>query len=209
MTTMTTTTTTTTTSTGTRAASPNERQQCKTKEKKSVGEREQENIEIKKTNKKLETLAGREGGAVQTGPRQTVGAVQAEMAGNSIRISLVIAPKSLGKQHVLRHHRDSLGMDSTNVCVLKHANEICFGGFLEGSHGSGLETQLGAVLQNVVAQLAHQPTKRRLSQQQVCCCLQLANFPKSNSAWAEASLLSLASRGRGPLAGDARCLLSS
>lgn len=40
-------------------------------------------------------------------------------------------------------HRDTLGVDGSQVGVLEEGDEVGLGGLLEGHHGRGLEAQVG------------------------------------------------------------------
>ena len=45
--------------------------------------------------------------------------------------------------HILFHDSDTLGVDGAQVGVLKNANKVCFGGFLQGFESMGLESEAG------------------------------------------------------------------
>ena len=55
-------------------------------------------------------------------------------------------------------------MDGAEVGVLEEANEVGFGGFLEGEHGLGLEAQVALV---VLGDLAHQALEGQLSDEEL------------------------------------------
>ncbi len=51
-------------------------------------------------------------------------------------ISSSLATDTTGQLDVLGHDGDTLGMDRTQVCVLKKTNQECFGSFLKSKYSS-------------------------------------------------------------------------
>ncbi|KAJ6387834.1 hypothetical protein OIU77_026408 [Salix suchowensis] len=47
-----------------------------------------------------------------------------------------------GQLDILGHNGDPLGMNGTQVCVLKQPNKVCFRCLLKGRHRAALEPQV-------------------------------------------------------------------
>ena len=54
-----------------------------------------------------------------------------------------LSPNTTSQLDILGHDRHTLGVDGTQVGILKETNEVGLGGLLQGKHSGGLETQIG------------------------------------------------------------------
>ena len=88
-----------------------------------------------------------------------------------------------GELHVLRHDRDTLGVDGAQVGVFEEANEVGFGGFLEGEDRGGLESQVGL---EILGDFTDEALERELADQKFGGLLVLADFPERNGTRAVA-----------------------
>jgi len=79
-------------------------------------------------------------------------------------ISEPISTDSFGKLKVLGHDGDSLGMNSTQVGVLKERNQISFSSFLKGKNCLALEPDF---LLELSCDFSHQSLEGKLSDKQV------------------------------------------
>ena len=61
---------------------------------------------------------------------------------------------------ILRHDGNTLGVDGSQVGILKQANQVGLGSLLEGQDGRGLETQIGL---EILSNLTNQPLERQLA----------------------------------------------
>ena len=68
-----------------------------------------------------------------------------------------LAPDPPGELNVLGHNGDSLGMDGAQIGVLEQSNQISLTGFLESSHGGGLESQIGLKILGYFTNLGTKP----------------------------------------------------
>ena len=62
--------------------------------------------------------------------------------------SISISPDPLGQLHVFRHDGHPLGMDGTEVGVLKEPNNVGLHSLLESGEGGGLDAEGGGILQH-------------------------------------------------------------
>ena len=101
------------------------------------------------------------------------------------------------------HDGDALAVDGTQVDVLKEADQVCLGGLLEGSNGSGLEPQIDLAF---LGDLTDKTLEGQLADQQFGALLVTTDLAEGNGAWAEAMRL-LDAGGGGRLAGGLGCNL--
>ena len=74
-----------------------------------------------------------------------------------------LATDTAGQLNVLGHDGHTLGVDGAQVGVLKQANQVGLGSFLEGQDGSGLETQVGLEL---LGKFAHKPLNKGIQEKE-------------------------------------------
>ena len=65
---------------------------------------------------------------------------------------------------VLGHDGDPLGMDGSQVGVLKQTHQVSLSSFLEGEHSAGLESQVSL---EVLGNLTHKPLEGQLADEQL------------------------------------------
>jgi hypothetical protein len=85
--------------------------------------------------------------------------------------------------HVLGHDGHTLGMDGAEVGVLEETNHVGLGGFLEGEHGGGLETE---VVLELSGDLADEALEGELADEELSALLEATDFAESDSAGSEA-----------------------
>ena len=103
-----------------------------------------------------------------------------------------------GELHVLRHDRDTLGVDRAQVGVFEQANEVRFGRFLEREDRGGLESQ---VRLEVLRDFSDKALERELADQKFGGLLVLADLTERNGTRAVPVRLLDAAGRRGGLAG--------
>lgn len=103
------------------------------------------------------------------------------------------APSQL---NILGHDSHALRVDSAQIGVLKQADEIGFGGLLQGEDGGALKAQVGL---EVLGDLADETLEGELADEELGRLLELANFTKGDGSRAIAMGLLDTSRGRGRL----------
>ncbi len=79
---------------------------------------------------------------------------------------------------VLGHDRHPLGMDCTQIGVLKEPHQVCLWCFLQRQNRRALEAQIGL---EVLSDLPHQSLERKLADEKFRRLLVLTNFAKRNS----------------------------
>ena len=91
-------------------------------------------------------------------------------------------------------------MDGAEVSVLEEADEVSFGGFLKGSDGAGLESEVTA---ESGGDFSNEPLEWELPDEEVSALLVLPDFSEGDGTWAESVLLlgTLGVDGWGGLAG--------
>ena len=99
---------------------------------------------------------------------------------------VTFAADSLGKLDILLHDGDTVGVDGAKVGVLEEADEVSFGGFLEGSDGAGLEPEVTA---ESGGDFSNEPLEWELPDEEVSALLVLPDFSKGDGTWAESVLL--------------------
>ena len=84
-----------------------------------------------------------------------------------------LAPDSPGKLDILGHNSDTLGMNGTEIGVLKQPNKVGLSCLLQSQNSMALETQVSL---EVLRNLTNQPLEWELPDQQLCALLVLADF---------------------------------
>ena len=77
-------------------------------------------------------------------------------------------------------------MDGAKVGVLEEADEVGFGGFLEGSDGAGLEPEVTA---ESGGDFSNEPLEWELPDEEISALLVLPDFSEGDGTWAESVLL--------------------
>lgn len=83
------------------------------------------------------------------------------------------------KLNIFRHDGYSLCMDGTQVSVLKQANKVSLGCFLQGQNCSALKPQVSL---KVLSNFTNKTLKRCLTNQKIGRLLVFAYLPKGNSS---------------------------
>jgi hypothetical protein len=109
-----------------------------------------------------------------------------------------LATDAAGELHVLRHDRDTLGVDRAQVGVFEEANKVRFGRFLEREDRGGLESQ---VRLEVLRDFSDKALERELADQKFGGLLVLADLTQGDRTRAVAVRLLDAAGGRRGLAG--------
>ena len=91
-------------------------------------------------------------------------------------------------------------MDGAKVGILEEADEVSFGGFLEGSDGARLEPE---VTTETGGDFPNEPLEWELPDEEISALLVLPDFSEGDGTWAESVLLlgTLGVDGWGGLAG--------
>lgn len=87
----------------------------------------------------------------------------------------MMASDSLGQDHVLGHDRHSFGVDTTQERIFKEEHQKRLGRLLQGHQGRRLEPQ-PATRAQMLRDIANEPTKRQLGNQEMGTFLELANL---------------------------------
>ena len=80
---------------------------------------------------------------------------------------------SAGKLNVFWHNGDSLGMNSTQVCILKETNQVSFWCFLESHNSWRLKSKISL---EVLSNFSNQSLERKFSDQEFSWFLISSNF---------------------------------
>lgn len=112
-----------------------------------------------------------------------------------------LASDASGQLHILGHDGDSLGVDGTEVGVLKESDDVRLGRLLEGEDGVALELEIALVL---LGDLPDQPLERKFADEELGLrvgglaygLLEFPYFPQSHRPWAEPVRLLQSSRHR-------------
>ena len=100
---------------------------------------------------------------------------------------------------VLRHDGYSLGMDGTQVGVLKQTNQVSLTGLLESHDSRALEPQISL---EVLGNLSHQTLEGQFSDEQLSRFLVSPDLSQSYSSWSVSVRLLYSSCGRCTLPGS-------
>jgi hypothetical protein len=79
---------------------------------------------------------------------------------------------------VFGHDGDPLGVDGTQVGILKEANQISLAGFLKSSNSRALEPQVGL---EILSYFTYQPLERQLTDEELSGLLVTTDFPEGYS----------------------------
>jgi len=90
-----------------------------------------------------------------------------------------LPPYPTSQLDIFGHDGDTLGMDGTQVGVLKETHQVCLASLLEGSNGSTLETEVSL---EVLSNLPHQALEGQFTNQQLSGLLVPTDLPQSHSA---------------------------
>ena len=90
-----------------------------------------------------------------------------------------LSTDSAGKLDILGHDGDTLGMDSTQVGVLKQTNKVSLTGLLQSHDSRALETQVSL---EVLGNFSYQALEGKLADQQLSAFLVPTDLPESHSS---------------------------
>ena len=110
-----------------------------------------------------------------------------------------LSTDSSGQLDVLWHDGDTLGMDGTQVGVLKQTNQISLTGFLESHDSRALESQVSL---EVLGNFSHQTLEGQLADEELSGLLVSSDLTESNSSWPVSVGLLNSSSGWGRLPGS-------
>jgi len=88
-----------------------------------------------------------------------------------------LSANSAGKLDILRHDGNTLGVDSTQVSILKKSHKVSLGGFLKGQDGRSLEAQITL---EILGNLTHKTLEGQLADQQIRRLLVTTNLTKGD-----------------------------
>jgi hypothetical protein len=108
-----------------------------------------------------------------------------------------LATDTAGKLDVLGHDGDTLGVDGAKVGVFEKANEVGFGGLLEGEDGRALEAKVGL---EILGDFTDEALEGELADEELGGLLVAADLTESDGTRAVAVGLLHAAGGRGGLA---------
>ena len=94
-----------------------------------------------------------------------------------------LAHDTSGKLDVLRHNRNSLGVNGAEVGVFEKSDKICFRSFLEGEDGGALEAQISL---EVLGDFSDEALERQFTDQKLGGLLVLANLAERDRSRAVA-----------------------
>ena len=109
-----------------------------------------------------------------------------------------LSADAAGQLNVFRHDGDSLGMDSTQVCVLEKTNEVSLASFLKCHHGGALEAQLSL---EILGDLTDEALEGKLADKKFGALLIAADLSEGDSTGSVSMRFLHSSRGRGTLSG--------
>ncbi|KAF4359209.1 hypothetical protein F8388_005318 [Cannabis sativa] len=81
---------------------------------------------------------------------------------NELKSSL--ASNSTSQLNILRHDRNSLSVDSTEISVFKKTDQVSFGSFLKSRHSTGLESKIGL---EILSDFSNQSLEWKLADQKL------------------------------------------
>ncbi len=90
-----------------------------------------------------------------------------------------LTTETAGELNVLGLDGDSLGVDGSQVGVFKETNEVGLGGFLEGTNGRGLESEIRL---EVLGNLTNEALEGELSNEELSRLLVATDFSESDSS---------------------------
>ncbi len=92
-----------------------------------------------------------------------------------------LATDAAGQLDVLGHDGHTLGVDCSQVGVLKQAHQVCLGSLLQSQDGAALEAQVSL---EVLGNLTHEALERQLADQQLRALLVLADLTQGHGTGA-------------------------
>ena len=104
---------------------------------------------------------------------------------------------------VTDHDGDTLAVNGAQVDVLKETDQVSLSSLLEGSNGSGLESQVNLAF---LSDFTDKTLEREFADQQFSALLVTTDFTEGNGTWTETMRL-LDSRGSSGFAGSLGCNL--
>ena len=110
-----------------------------------------------------------------------------------------LSTDTAGKLDVLGHDGDTLGVDSTQVGVLKEADEVSLAGLLEGHDGGALEAEVSL---EVLGDLTDQALEGQLADEELSGLLVSPDLTESDGSWPVSVGLLDSSGSRGRFAGS-------
>jgi len=81
---------------------------------------------------------------------------------------------------ILWHDSDTLGVDSTQVGVLKQSNEVSLTGLLESTNGSRLEPEISF---EILSNFSHKTLEGQLPDEELSGLLVSSDLTESNGSW--------------------------
>jgi len=81
---------------------------------------------------------------------------------------------------ILWHNGDTLGVDGTQVGVLKQSNEVSFTGLLESSNSSRLEPEISF---EVLSDFSHETLEGQLPDEKLSRLLVSSDLTESDGSW--------------------------
>ena len=100
--------------------------------------------------------------------------------------SAALPTDAAGELDVLGHDRNALGVDGTEVGVLKEPDKVGLRRLLESEDGRGLEAKVGL---DILGDLTDETLEGRLADEKVCTLLVLTNLAEGDGAGTEAMRL--------------------
>ena len=116
-----------------------------------------------------------------------------------VEVLSTLTTDTAGQLDILGHDGHTLGMDGTQVGVLKQTNEVSFAGLLEGHNSRALEPQVSL---EVLGNLTDQTLEGELADEELSRLLVASDFAESHCARPVSVGLLHSSCGRGGLAGS-------
>ena len=115
-----------------------------------------------------------------------------------------LSTDTAGKLNILGHDGNTLGVNGTQVSVLKESNKVGLSGFLEGKNSGSLETEIGL---EVLGNLTDKTLERKLADQKISRLLVTTDLTKSHSSGTVTVGLLDSSGGGGRLTSSLGCKL--
>ena len=107
-----------------------------------------------------------------------------------------LSTDSSGQLDVLGHDGDTLGMDGTQVGVLKQTNKVSLTSLLEGHDGRALESEIGL---EVLSNFTNKTLERQLADEELSALLVSSDFSQGDCSWSVTMWFLDTSSGRGAL----------
>jgi hypothetical protein len=115
-----------------------------------------------------------------------------------------LASDTAGKLDILGHDGDSLGMDGTQVGILKQTYKICFAGLLQSHHSRALESK---VRFEVLCNFTDKALEWQFTDEQLCRLLVSSDLSQGNCSWPVSVWFLHTSSGWGRFTGCLGCQL--